>query len=442
MKKNLLCRAMALTVMSLFVFASCQTKKDDPTDNPKIDTPTPTIAATAVPTEAPVITDMPTEKPTEDTVATEAPTEDPTEAPTETPTEAPTEEPPESPDEHTVIAMDPVYNKRLGLPLEVRISSRYPRPEVLPQGNMGLAARYPGDIGIENDPSVIVCDDFESYAQELVSDAMLAGKWRQSMGHGNEFHIIDSSEYGRDGQSLQFLCLSETNNSLDFRLQVTDSDIDTIYIRYYEYWSENYDLVLGSSHCGVGVLGVNPTFYGGSINTPISSDLNAPMGYDFFNVHHDYSKADDPFKRDPGRVNLYSYYPTQSTWHGDHHFPGGEIRGGSTLTGKQKTDCYYSPNFVPMDEVYPDLGVWYCWEYMLKANTVVDGVTQRDGRMTVWMDGVIIQDHPNFVYRYVEDVKICVVRFVLNNNPVRDRPAFKLIDNIVIAREYVGPVYE
>ena len=34
----------------------------------------------------------------------------------------------------------------------------------LPEGNSGIAARYPFDAGIASDPAVIFADDFESYS--------------------------------------------------------------------------------------------------------------------------------------------------------------------------------------------------------------------------------------------------------------------------------------
>src|SRR5687767_7206178 len=37
-------------------------------------------------------------------------------------------------------------------------------PDALPEGAEGIAARYPGDVGIDADDQVIFADDFESYA--------------------------------------------------------------------------------------------------------------------------------------------------------------------------------------------------------------------------------------------------------------------------------------
>jgi hypothetical protein len=45
-----------------------------------------------------------------------------------------------------------------------------PRPTpVLPEGPTGIAARYPGDVGIENDPDVVFVETFEGSVDEICS---------------------------------------------------------------------------------------------------------------------------------------------------------------------------------------------------------------------------------------------------------------------------------
>ena len=39
-------------------------------------------------------------------------------------------------------------------------------PATLPEGDMGIAARYPGDQGIENDPNVIFAEKFDKGSLE------------------------------------------------------------------------------------------------------------------------------------------------------------------------------------------------------------------------------------------------------------------------------------
>jgi hypothetical protein len=45
----------------------------------------------------------------------------------------------------------------------------------LPEGNAGIASRYPGDVGIGADPAVIFNDDFESYA----GASALTARWNE-----------------------------------------------------------------------------------------------------------------------------------------------------------------------------------------------------------------------------------------------------------------------
>ena len=49
----------------------------------------------------------------------------------------------------------------------------YTYVDALPQGNNGIAANYPGDDGIANNPNVIFADNFDSY--NVASD--LVPKW-------------------------------------------------------------------------------------------------------------------------------------------------------------------------------------------------------------------------------------------------------------------------
>src|SRR6056297_3504570 len=48
-------------------------------------------------------------------------------------------------------------------------------PEIL-EGNRGIAAKYPGDIGIEQDPAVIFVESFEDSVDEICSH------WESSSG--------------------------------------------------------------------------------------------------------------------------------------------------------------------------------------------------------------------------------------------------------------------
>ena len=70
----------------------------------------------------------------------------------------------------------------------------------LPEGNNGIAARYPGDVGIGSDPAVIFADDFESYGNA----ASLPGKWNKAYYTQNIRIARESGNVYSGQQALEF----------------------------------------------------------------------------------------------------------------------------------------------------------------------------------------------------------------------------------------------
>jgi len=73
---------------------------------------------------------------------------------------------------------------------------------------------------------------------------------------------------------------------------------------------------------------------------------------------------------------------------------------------------------------------------MVKANTP----GQRDGRITIWVDGQLTADFPNLRLRDVATLKIdrFGLSFHIGSNP--NGASKKWYDNVVAARSYIGPV--
>jgi hypothetical protein len=86
----------------------------------------------------------------------------------------------------------------------------------------------------------------------------------------------------------------------------------------------------------------------------------------------------------------------------------------------------------------PERGRWYCFEYMLKANTP----GQRDGRVACWVDGKVIADYPNLRLRDIESLKIdrFSVGLYIADNRLRENK--KWYDDLVAATSYIGPRVE
>ncbi len=281
----------------------------------------------------------------------------------------------------------------------------------------GIAARYPGDAGIANDPAVIFADDFESYT----GPADLKRKW-------DNFHQASGTRIATEPENvfagrhaLEFTVpaqKAELSNATDKRVS---PELDVLYLRYYAKFQAPYDVV-GSSHNG---SSISAHYFNNNQATPgVRAD-----GTNKFLVNLENWRG-DTVTASPGPLNVYVYHPAQRDRYGDHFFPTGLVLPNSSLPYD------FGPEFVGRPDIIPELGRWYCYEYMVKANTP----GQRDGRITFWLDGVLTADFPNLRLRDVPGLKIDRFQlcFHVGTNPQGETK--KWYDNVVAAKSYIGPV--
>ena len=135
----------------------------------------------------------------------------------------------------------------------------------------------------------------------------------------------------------------------------------------------------------------------------------------------------------PGYMNVYVYWPEQGSKWGDHFYPSGnvlplaETRSGEVTFGKQ---------FVARPDFSPQTDRWYCYEYMVEANTP----GKRDGRIAMWVDGKLIAEFANLRFRDVATLEIDrfdLGLYIANNTK---RPNRKWVDDVVAATSYIGPM--
>src|SRR5690606_7803773 len=132
----------------------------------------------------------------------------------------------------------------------------------------------------------------------------------------------------------------------------------------------------------------------------------------------------------PGLLNIYIYHPEQRDVWGDHFYPTGRVVPFDQTPGN------FGPNFVSRPDVIPELGRWYSYELMVKANTP----GQRDGRIAMWLDGKLIADFPNLRLRETTTLKIDQFTLDLHVRQNTLGIARKYYDNVVAARSYIGPM--
>jgi hypothetical protein len=287
----------------------------------------------------------------------------------------------------------------------------------LPEGDTGIAASYPGDVGIASDPAVIFADDFESYGKA----ADLGKRWDNM--YQNQYLAIATAAANvfAGKQALEFTLPQQTAELSDAVEKKVSPELDVLFLRYYSKFQPPYDVV-GSSHNG---SSISAHYQVGGQSTPgIPAD-----GTNKFLVNLENWRGDSA-TRSPGDLNVYVYHPLQRSQWGDHFFPTGRVMPNTSIPFD------FGPDFVSRPDLIPELDPWYGYELMVKANTP----GQKDGRIAAWVDGRLVMDFPNLRLRDVASLTIdqFALCFHIGSNP--NGVSRKWYDNVVAARAYIGPL--
>ncbi len=287
----------------------------------------------------------------------------------------------------------------------------------LPEGN-GIAAKYPGDLGIEGDPAVILADGFEG----CTSPADLRSKWDVLVHDGNMRMTQEPANVHAGRKALE-LTVPKQRDALAIGVskQLQD-ERDVLFLRWYSKFEKDFAVRRSSVHNG-GSISAH-YFPGGRATPGIPAD-----GRNKFLVNFE---SENSSGRSPGALNVYCYHPEQGGQYGDHFYPSGRVVPGSEGRSGAAT---FGPHFVAQADVVPELGRWYCYEFMVRANTP----GERNGRIACWLDGKLVADFPNLRLRDVDTPKIdrFGVGLYIGRNTVRANT--KWYDDVVAATSYIGP---
>jgi hypothetical protein len=288
----------------------------------------------------------------------------------------------------------------------------------LPEGDQGIAARYPHDAGIEDAPEVIFADDFESY-----DDISEVGSRWDVLFHAAHTQLTTEPEHRYAGRAaLQFEVPQQDNELSNSAAKLVSPGRDVLFLRYYSKFESTFDAV-GSSHNGSSISA--SYFVNGQATPGVPAD-----GTNKFLANLENWRGPQSDVESPGALNIYIYHPEQRSDYGDHFFPTGIVLPFSS----QPFD--FGPRFVARPDIVPELDRWYCYELMVQANTP----GERDGRIAFWFEGELAADFQNLRLRDVEDLKIdrFAIGFHIGTNPAHTR---KWYDNVVAASAYIGPMY-
>ncbi len=281
----------------------------------------------------------------------------------------------------------------------------------------GIAAKYPGDVGIADDPAVIFADDFESYTDA----SELSQRW-DAVYQMSQLRIATEADNVYAGaQALEMSVPQQQNELSNATDKILATERDALFLRYYSRFQAPFDVV-GSSHNGSMISA--HYFIDGQATPGVPADGTNKF---LANLENWRGEAATP---SPGDLNIYIYHPEQRSEWGDHFFPTGTVLPNSS----EPFD--FGPEFVSRPDIIPELSQWYCYEYMVKANTP----GERDGRITVWLDGELVADFPNLRLRDVASLMIdrFGLSFHIGSNP--NGETRKWYDNVVAATSYIGPM--
>jgi hypothetical protein len=291
--------------------------------------------------------------------------------------------------------------------------------EPLPEGGAGIAAGYPGDKGIEKAPAVLFADDFERCS--TIAD--LSPRWDVLI---NQTHLSIADATGNRpgrGKSLLMTIPRQDVPLATGVARLLPHTQTVLFLRWYQKFDAGWFVPTASVHNGGSIASM---YYDHGRATPgVRADGQNKFLVNFENEN---STGDAP-----GYFNVYVYWPEQASKWGDHFYPSGRVlpgektRSGETLFGKA---------FVARPDFVPQTDRWYCYEYMVKANTP----GKRDGRIATWVDGRLIGDFPNMRFRDVASLEIDRFDLGIYIAANTKRPNRKWVDDVVAATSYIGPM--
>ncbi len=274
----------------------------------------------------------------------------------------------------------------------------------------GLAAKYPNDAGIGNDPEVLFSDNFESGDMK---------KWDEHRGR-----VVMTQGKANSGDWCVEMPMERGKNHGGDAIKWFMPGADAVYARVYVKFSADYQynhhfVWLGANQrtnkwSAFGKAGLKPngTYYSTGMEPWFAWGKNPP----------------------PGEVNLYTYFldmepdPKMNKYWGNGFFPPGPGKGKDAGTAR----------LIPM------LDQWQCWEFMIQANSAPD---KADGKQAMWVDGKRIGEFTGIRWR--NDLELKVNCFWLEHygydegDPTKrywkDRQSV-WFDDVVVARRYIGPI--
>jgi hypothetical protein len=258
----------------------------------------------------------------------------------------------------------------------------------------GIAAKYPGDAGLEHDPDVLLVESFES-------DSWL--KTWQEISHPERKEIETDPGIALVGRRcLRLPVTPEGKETAAGWMHYWWEGSQEVYLRYYFRlskggdWRNNKLLQLHGHPAGERYgpgAGKKPTGFDTiSSGTGVGGDQGPPWT----------------------RVMLYTYWPHQQGPWGDNVLPN---RGVEPKINEEE---------------------WTCYEVMVKLNDV----GRENGEQRLWINGRLVVEQTGMEWRKTDKLVINnIMLSTYTSEPPRPGTRRTVwIDGVVLARRYIGPM--
>jgi len=263
--------------------------------------------------------------------------------------------------------------------------------------SLGLAAQYPADKDLTKDPDVLYFGDFES------------ASWYAEWGNTSKPENADLVEADTQrlfvpfqGRALRVRIVKESNVGLssEYRFALHSAgEPEEIYFRYYLRFADDWRPIEGGKLPGpAGTYGV--AGWGGRR----SDGTNGWSARGSFSIPQNGVTP----------IGFYAYHADQPTEYGD------------VWEWERRRLGYLRNNR------------WYCVEQYVRLN----GPSRRDGILRGWIDGQLAFEKTDVRFRTVDALKIETIWMNVYHGgsdvAVRDHHLY--VDNVIIARRYIGPM--
>lgn len=277
----------------------------------------------------------------------------------------------------------------------------------------GIASRYVGDVGIAEDPAVLFAEDFED-------DQIKARGWYDTNGWPKRLLVTDEDQ-ATGSRSLK-LVYPKGSTGPWLRAPHFKQGQDTVHVRYYRKWSDDWDWG-------------GPGDGNGHDTRLVASGPDIPSraykSHDAIAVNMESCTHFDPWKR--GLFGLMLINKKEYLTDTLKQIRKGRNDEGHKLRGHEwwlaTVDGSRSPKSEP--------GQWYCVEYMAQMNTPGEA----DGRLQCWIDGKLVYDIQDCTIRDADHADVQWHRWWIgpyfHGGTTKDQHSY--IDSVVIATEYIGP---